>query len=189
MATNWLQQLKPLAAFSAQHSLTRRANWCRFTSKSTWLKRLECPTISPASVDGFLACFAYQRFNQKRRPFCQFFFRTLLGQEWTPIGDPMANGARLIGPAIAGLVPCRSNALTSSAVRIPSFSTGGTSSCFQASIVVWAPAKANPLRCIGFLKNIDVLTLCPSFNDDSGSALAAGGSSLAKNPWVARCRM
>src|SRR5271165_7618515 len=84
MATNWLQQLKPLAAFSAQHSLTRRANWCRFTSKSTWLKRLECPTISPASVDGFLACFAYQRFNQKRRPFCQFFFRfrMLLGQEW-----------------------------------------------------------------------------------------------------------
>jgi hypothetical protein len=82
IATNWLQQAKPLAAFSARHSLTRRANWCRLTSKSSWLKRLECPTISPASVDGFLARFAYQRFNQKRRPFCQFFFRTLLGLRW-----------------------------------------------------------------------------------------------------------
>src|ERR1700757_580273 len=85
IATNWLQQVKPLAAFSARPSLTLFWNWCRLTSKSSWLKRLECPTISPASVDGFFACFAYQRFNQKRRPFCQFFFRTLLGQEWTKI--------------------------------------------------------------------------------------------------------
>ena len=34
----------------------------------------------PASVDGFLACFAYQRFNQKTEAFfCQLFLT--LGQE------------------------------------------------------------------------------------------------------------
>jgi hypothetical protein len=42
--------------------------------------------------------------------------------------------------------------------------------CYQASIVVWAPAKANPLRCIGFLKNFDLVTLCRLFNNASGPA-------------------
>src|SRR5580704_4205418 len=67
--------------------------------------------------------------------------------------------------SVTSQVPCRSKVLTSSAVRIPSFSTGGTSSRFQASIVVWAPASANPLRCIGFLKNFDLVTLCRSALD------------------------
>jgi hypothetical protein len=57
--------------------------------------------------------------------------------------------------SVTNQIPCRSKVLTSSAVRIPSFSTGGASSRFQASIVVCAPAKANPLRCTGFLKNFD----------------------------------
>src|ERR1700736_1670999 len=90
---------------------------------------------------------------------------------------------------VTNQVPCRSKVLTSSAVTIPSFPTGGTSSRFQASIVVCAPAKAKPLRCIGFLKNLDLVTLCLSFNDASGSVWVEVGSSLAKNPWVARCRI
>ena len=39
---------------------------------------------------------------------------------------------------------------------------------FQASTVVGAPAKAIPLRCIGFFQNFDLTTLCRSFNDASG---------------------
>ena len=60
--------------------------------------------------------------------------------------------------------------------------TRETFSRFQASIVVCAPAKANPLRCIGFLKNLDLMTLCRSFNNASGSISVAVGSSFAKNP-------
>jgi hypothetical protein len=33
----------------------------------------------------------------------------------------------------------------------------GASPRFQAAIVVLAPANAKPLRCIGFLKNLDLL--------------------------------
>src|SRR5271165_7077170 len=85
----------------------------------------------------------------------------------------------------ANQVPCKSKVLTSSAVRIPSFSTGGTSSRCQASIVVWAPARANPHRCIGFLKNLDLMTLCRSFNN--AAVWVAVGSSLAKNPVLRLC--
>ena len=58
--------------------------------------------------------------------------------------EPVSHAER-----VTNQVPCRSKVLTSSAVRMPSFSTGGTSSRFQASMVVCVPAKANPLRCIG----------------------------------------
>src|SRR5208283_2186362 len=75
--------------------------------------------------------------------------------------------------SVTNQVPCRSKVLTSSAVRIPSFSTGGTSPRFQASIVACAPAKAKPLRCIGFLKNFDLVTLWRSLNDASGSVWVA----------------
>ena len=113
-----------------------------------------------------------------------------------PLRKPMTPSPARASPepvshaeSVTNQVPCRSKVLTSSAVKIPSFSTGGTSSCFQASTVVCAPGRANPLRCIGFLKNFDLVTPCRMINNAPGSVWVVVGSSLAKNPWVARCRI
>src|ERR1700692_1382340 len=84
---------------------------------------------------------------------------------------------------VTNQVPLRSNVLTSSAVRIPSSSIGGASPRRQASIVVLAPANAKPLRCIGFLKNLDLVRsdLTPRDWDSSGLASKVG-SSASKKP-------
>jgi hypothetical protein len=58
---------------------------------------------------------------------------------------------------VTNQVPFRSRVLTSSAVSIPSSSMGGASPRLQAATVVLAPANAKPLRCIGFLKNLDLV--------------------------------
>src|SRR5271165_2600236 len=86
---------------------------------------------------------------------------------------------------VTNQVPFRSRVLTSSAVRIPSSSIGGASPRFQASIVVLAPANAKPLRCIGFLKKLDLVRsdLIPSawVSAGFGSEETSSGS---KKPWV-----
>src|SRR6202162_5482006 len=71
---------------------------------------------------------------------------------------------------VTNQVPLRSRVLTSSALRIPSSSIGGASPRFQAAIVVLAPANAKPLRCIGFLKNLDLVRsdLTPGASDSFG---------------------
>ena len=51
-------------------------------------------------------------------------------------------------------VPSNFKVPTSAAVMMPSFSVGGVSPRFHASIVDCAPAKASPLRCIGFRRKI-----------------------------------
>src|ERR1700732_1030585 len=60
--------------------------------------------------------------------------------------EPVSHAER-----VTNQVPCKSKLLTSSAVRIPSFSTGGTSSCSQASIVVW---KTTANRRLAHLQNV-----------------------------------
>src|SRR5271166_6257996 len=91
---------------------------------------------------------------------------------------------------VTNQVPLRSRVLTSSAVRIPSSSMGDASPLFQAAIVVLAPANAKPLRCIGFLKNLDLVRsdLTPGASDSFGF-VSEEESSGSKKPWVAKCRM
>src|SRR6201993_1571347 len=86
---------------------------------------------------------------------------------------------------VTNQVPLRSRVLTSSAVRIPSSSIGGASPRFQAEIVVLAPANAKPLRCIGFLKNLDLVRsdLIPEDGNSFGFA-SEEESSDSKKPWV-----
>src|ERR1700675_1009386 len=114
-----------------------------------------------------------------------------------PRRNPMTPRPALASPEpvsqadkVTNQVPLRSRVLTSSALRIPSSSMGGASPRFQAAIVVLAPANANPLRCIGFLKNLDFVNseLVPG-DWDSLELASEEESSGSKKPWVARCKM
>src|SRR5262245_21054916 len=78
IATNWLQQLKPLAPRSALCSRTRRSNRCRYTKESIWLKRLACPTMLPTSVDGSFGFHKHQPFNRRRRSLPNHLFQNLI---------------------------------------------------------------------------------------------------------------
>src|SRR5580692_3559185 len=90
---------------------------------------------------------------------------------------------------VTNQVPLRSRVLTSSALRMPSSSIGGASPRFHAAIVELAPANAKPLRCIGFLKNLDLPNSESVVGDfDSFQFASEEESSGSKKPWVARCK-
>src|SRR5208282_4610478 len=102
-----------------------------------------------------------------------------------PRRNPMTPSPALASPEpvlhadkVTNQQPLRSSVLTSSAVRIPSCCLGGASPRFQAAIVELAPANARQLRCIGFLKNLDLVR--PSWIPDDcgrlGSASDDGSS-------------
>jgi hypothetical protein len=59
--------------------------------------------------------------------FCAPAWIKHLRKPMTPYPQPVSHSE-----SVTKQVPCRSKVFTSSAVKIPSFSTGGTSSCFHA---------------------------------------------------------
>src|SRR6056297_4355347 len=81
MATNWSQQEKPLAAFSASRRPTAWAKSRRHTSESIWANRLAADTMYVPP--GWGVWLSFNSHSTPSRSACNLMYtQTCFGQEW-----------------------------------------------------------------------------------------------------------